>query len=50
MSKILSQANNTPQKNSTECERYEKVHVIVSITSDFLIEYIFSFSNLNKEI
>jgi len=58
MQKILSQVNNYPQKNSTECKGYEGVQTIIGITENHLVEvnfttehlmeYIFSPGNLNK--
>lgn len=58
MQKILSQGNNYPQKNSTACKGYEGVQTIIDITENHLVEvnfttehlmeYIFSSSNLNN--
>lgn len=58
MQKILSQGNNYPQKNSTECKGYEGVQTVIGITenhlvevnftTDYLMEYIFSPGNLNN--
>lgn len=58
MQKILSQDNDYPQKNSTECKGYEGVQTVIGITenhlvevnftTDRLMEYIFSPGNLNK--
>lgn len=58
MPKILSQGNNYPQKNSTECKGYEGVQTLIGITENhlvevkfttaYLMEYIFSPSNLNN--
>ena len=58
MQLILSQGNNYPQKNSTACKGYEGVQTIIDITenhlvevnftTEYLMEYIFSSSNLNN--
>ena len=58
MQKILSQGNNCPQKNSTECKGYEGVQTVIGITENHLVEvnftsehlmyYILSSSNLNN--
>lgn len=58
MQKILSQDNDYPQKNSTECKGYEGVQTVIGITENHLVEvnftterlmeYIFSPGNLNK--
>ena len=58
MQKILSQDNDCPQKNSTECKGYEGVQTVIGITENHLVEvnftterlmeYIFSPGNLNK--
>lgn len=58
MQKILSQGNNYPQKNSTECKGYEGVQTVIGITENHLVEvnftsncimeYIFSSGNLNN--
>ena len=58
MQKILSQDNNCPQKDSTECKGYEGVQTVIGITENHLVEvnfttehlmeYIFSSGNLNN--
>lgn len=58
MQKILSQDNDYPQKNSTECKGYEGVQTVIGITenhlvevnstTEYLMEYIFSPGNLNN--
>lgn len=58
MQKILSQDDNYPQKNSTECKGYEGVQTVIGITENHLVEvnfttehlmeYIFSPGNLNN--
>lgn len=58
MQKILSQDNNCPQKDSTECKGYEGVQTVIGITENHLVEvnfttehlmeYIFSSGNLNS--
>lgn len=58
MQKILSQDNDYPQKNSTECKGNEGVQTVIGITENHLVEvnftterlmeYIFSPGNLNK--
>lgn len=58
MQKILSQCNNYPQKNSTECKGYEGVQTVIGITENHLVEvnftteylmvHIFSPVNLNN--
>lgn len=58
MQKILSQDNNYPQKNSTECKGCEGVQTVIGITENHLVEvnfttedlmeYIFSPSNLSN--
>lgn len=58
MQKILSQDNNYPQNNSTACKGYEGVQTIIGITenhlvevnftTEYLMEYILSSSNLNN--
>lgn len=58
MQKILSQGNNSPQRNSTECKGSDGVQTLIGIaennlvevnfTTERLMEYVFSSSNLNK--
>lgn len=50
MQLILSQGNNYPQKNSTECKGYEGVQTVIGITENHLVEVNFTTSNLMEYI
>ncbi len=42
MQKILSQDNNCPQKDSTECKEYGGVQTVIGITENHLVEVSFT--------
>jgi len=50
MHKILSEDNNCPQNDSTECDSYEGVQTFIGITENHLVEVKLTSENLLEEI
>ena len=50
MHKILSEDNNYPQNDSTECDSYEGVQTFIGITENHLVEVKLTSENLLEEI